>query len=164
VNPTSVGSLCADLVAQTSCGYVPLASLAGITSKTFAGIGGVGTKVYLQLPQGRTGCLDIAPSTPVPCAGQPYTVAPSTAGTTSGGWESNSEIVGARITAPGKPPPPSPAHSSSRASTHQSARRARDGARRRRTRAGLWGSFTRSSLPARSRECARTLPTRSLAP
>lgn len=100
--PIEYGILCADLVNKKSCGFVGLAtSTASATNTvTFQGIGGVGGRVYMQLPGGRIGCMDTATS--APCPGQPYLV-DATATTPEA---NSSEIVGTRIYSTWRRPSP----------------------------------------------------------
>jgi hypothetical protein len=95
--PDDLGILCADLINKKSCGFTSLMSYTPTgTPKSyfFQGIGGVGTKVYMQLPTGKIGCLDISSAVPAQCAGSPYQVG-SAASINS--WGVSSEIVGNRI-------------------------------------------------------------------
>lgn len=90
--PHELGILCADLINQQSCGFVKLDTLGVVDNTAIEGIGGIGTKVYMQLPQGRIGCLDL--STNLPCLGEPYQIAANSNGV---GWQSGSMVVGTRI-------------------------------------------------------------------
>jgi hypothetical protein len=90
-SPFDYGILCADVSTQQSCGFVSLGTGA-FGAATFQGMGGVAGKVYMQLPNGKIGCLDTTLS--VPCTGQPFS---SGAATTYQPLASSSEIVGTRI-------------------------------------------------------------------
>jgi hypothetical protein len=101
--PNEIGVLCADLNNQTSCGFTKIENNANGTAtssnfgsthtRDFQGIGAVGAKLYVQLPGGRIGCVDTAPSTPALCAGQPY----SLVSTTQIDYNNDSLILGTKI-------------------------------------------------------------------
>jgi hypothetical protein len=91
--PGDLGILCADLIAKTSCGFVPLSS-SGTTLRDISGIGAVGGRVYAQLLNGKMGCLDTTAAVPVACPGQPYSVLTAF---TANVYDSSSEVIGTKI-------------------------------------------------------------------
>jgi hypothetical protein len=77
--PHDVGILCADLTAETSCGFISLATFMGTSTLSnfaandyysFQGMGAVGNEIYVQLPNGQIGCVDVAAW--ARCPGEPY--------------------------------------------------------------------------------------------
>ena len=97
VTPYEIGVLCADLNSGQSCGFTKMANDTGGGTaydwRHFQGMGAVDAKVYVQLPGGQIGCVDTAPSTPVPCTGQPY----SLVSTTQDAYDNDNLIVGKKI-------------------------------------------------------------------
>ncbi len=104
--PHDLGILCANLIAGTSCGFYPL-WITLTDYKDISGIGAIGGRVYVQLRDGKIGCLDTTALIPIACAGQPYSVLAAYNGNV---YYSSSEIIGTKIysiwqAAPSTPPP-----------------------------------------------------------
>jgi hypothetical protein len=77
--PHDLGILCADLTNKKSCGFISLATYAGTSTPSsftpadynaFQGVSAAGNEIYMQMPNGKLGCVDI--TTSAPCASLPY--------------------------------------------------------------------------------------------